>query len=246
MNRRTEGCEYQTIEFCKDNCISQRVLFNMEKLKAQYALELFKLGLIPSKDILNPQSNAYSGVESVVRAVLTSALVPNIAVIKSEEGTNTLLSIKGDPLEFHSRSVNRDVLSKMESRMKFNYIPRYYAYFEEMHTSTTFLNDTTSVNVLSVILLASNIRIQPRTHTGGEEETGEGRMDVRLTSGADSISLIDCSSDEAEKIEFARSALDRILQGRLLGEEKGSSNPNSAHGKVISLLARILEADVQT
>ena len=30
----------------------------------------------------SPQSNAYSGVESVVRAVLTASLVPNIAIIQ--------------------------------------------------------------------------------------------------------------------------------------------------------------------
>ena len=32
--------------------------------------------------IQSPRSNAYSGVESVVRAVLTASLVPNIAIIK--------------------------------------------------------------------------------------------------------------------------------------------------------------------
>ena len=64
--------------------------------------------------------------------------------------------------ELLSRSVNRDILSKLESSMRFNYIPRFYAYFEEMHTSCTFLNDTTSVNILSLVLLASNIKIQPQ------------------------------------------------------------------------------------
>ena len=59
------------------------------------------------------------------------------------------------------RSVNRDMLDKLDNKLKADYIPRWYVYFEKMHTSDTFLSDTTSASLLSLVLLAANISYLP-------------------------------------------------------------------------------------
>lgn len=56
------------------NFISQRVLRSMEKMKGQYALELHKLGLVPTSDYQDAALNRNSGCEALVRAVVTIGL----------------------------------------------------------------------------------------------------------------------------------------------------------------------------
>jgi len=258
MNRKKPGLENQVSDFCKDNCLSQGVLFKMEKLKAQYVTELFKLGLIPTNDVNDSVSNLRSGVESVVRAVIVTGLTPNIATIKAGAEKHSLVGCRDQPLEFHPKSVNREILTQLQSTFKSDYIPRWFVYFEKMHTSDTFLADTTSANLLTLILLAANVRLvplpQPILHTldkatkerlgirGNDVDCGEF-TDVRITSGEQSQRLLVCKTSDANQIEFVRSVLERIIQERIEGKEKGSSDPGSPHGKVLSLLMRIIKAD---
>ena len=89
----------------------------MEKMKYQYALELHKLGLCPTSDLSDPAVNRNSGCEALVRAVIAIGLVPNVATVQEEveDGKDkfTLVTARGQNLEFHPRSVNRNVIKQM-------------------------------------------------------------------------------------------------------------------------------------
>ena len=86
----------------------------IKKKKYQYTQELYKLGLCPSTDPKDPCCNIHSHIEAVVRVVITTGLLPNVATIQ-EKSTNDykLVTVKGQNLEFHPRSTNRDILSKV-------------------------------------------------------------------------------------------------------------------------------------
>ena len=108
------------MEFCQGNFLSQRVLRSMEKMKYQYALELHKLGLTPCSDLQDPACNMNSGCEALVRAVIAMALVPNVATLEEQqqEGGATkfrLVTARGQALEFHPRSVNRDIIKQVRT-----------------------------------------------------------------------------------------------------------------------------------
>ena len=60
----------------------------MEKMKYQYALELHKLGLCPVSDFTDPAVNRNSGCEALVRAVVAIGLVPNVANVQEDGGSN--------------------------------------------------------------------------------------------------------------------------------------------------------------
>merc|ERR1719228_658866 len=127
-------------------------------MKYQYSLELNKLGLTPSTDPKDPRNNHNSGIEALVRAVVSIGLLPNVANLKEEEETFRLITTRGQTLEFHPRSVNRDVLKKVSSTAWSASIPRWFTYFEKMHSSDTFIHDSTAVSPLSLLFLASNIK----------------------------------------------------------------------------------------
>jgi len=257
MNRLTKGKEEHAMYFCRDNCLSQGVLHTMEKLKAQCMLELHKAHLLPSRDVMDPKCNANSGVEAVVRAVISMALAPNIAQIQ-KNGDKYYLAGWEQCLEFHPKSVNRGVLAQMESTMRAEYVPRLYTYFEKMHTSSTFLNDTTAASPMCLLLLASNVKmvtiedplqdadidLQTKLKLNIDANTKPGEItDIRLTSGNNSLRLLVCKSSDANKIQVIRRALDHIIQEQISGRNSGPTDPHSANGKVLSLLFRVLNAD---
>jgi hypothetical protein len=90
----------------------------MEKMKGQYALELHKLGLVPTSDYQDAALNRNSGCEALVRAVVTIGLVPNVATLREEQQGEgparfRLVTARGQTLEFHPRSVNRNVMKQV-------------------------------------------------------------------------------------------------------------------------------------
>ena len=96
----------------------------MDRMKYQYGLELYKLGLTPSSDPKDPVCNLNSACEALVRAVVTNGLVPNVATLQEQEDKYKLVTTRGQDLEFHPRSCNRDIVKRVSSSAWESTIPR--------------------------------------------------------------------------------------------------------------------------
>ena len=102
--------------------------------------------------------NIISGCEALVRRVLSLlGLVPNVATLQEQKDKFKLVTTKGQNLEFHPRSCIRDVVKSVSNVTWGAMIPRLFTYFEKMHSSDTFIRDSTAAGPFSLLLLASNI-----------------------------------------------------------------------------------------
>jgi len=258
MNRTMAGREEQADNFCRHHNLSYRVLSQIEKNKKQYGIELSKLGVIANKKVWEGENNQNSGREAVVRAVITLALLPNIATIQEEEDKFVLKSVQNENVNFHPRSVNRHILDDLEKMMKKQYIPRYFVYYEVLHTTSTFLTHTTSANKLTLALLASNLYLQSVNKYNQFEDLNsnlvdsdgdhgvngnvEQEVEVQLVSGRDRVKLLVCEQKEAEKLKRVRLALNSAIQSLASSSRSGRGLRSEARS-LVGLLVRVLSAD---
>ena len=56
------------------------------------------------------------------------------------------------------QNLNRNVITQVKSSQWGKSIPRWFTYYEKMHSSDTFIHDSTAASPLALLLLASNIR----------------------------------------------------------------------------------------
>ena len=102
--------------------------------------------------------NINSGCEALVRTVVSLlGLVLNVATLQEQKDKYKLVTTKGQILEFHPRSFNTDVVKSVSNVTWGAMIPRWFTSFEKMHSSDTFLRDSTAAGPFSLLLLASNI-----------------------------------------------------------------------------------------
>jgi len=248
------------MEFCHQHFLSQRVLRSMDKMKYQYGLELYKLGISPASDPKDPVCNLNSGCEALVRAVISIGLVPNVATLQEDEEKFKLVTARGQNLEFHPRSCNRDIVKRVSSANWESRIPRWFTYFEKMHSSDTFLHDSTAAGPLSLLLLASNISFlvhpAPTTDPSLDPPTKKRLgvlfhnprvkvFNVLVTAGRTGLRLFVCSEDTVEKIKIVRRVVDKVLQERFRGVERGKWDLESEHGQVLGRLVWALNSDRQ-
>jgi len=261
MNRTMAGREQQADNFCRDHNLSYKVLCQIEKNKKQYGIELHKLGVINNKKVWEGENNRNSGREAVVRAVITLALLPNLATIQMEDDKFVLRSVQNENISFHPRSVNRNVLDELEKSLKQQYIPRYFVYYEVLHTTSTFLTHTTSANKLTIALLASNLILQKTNMynqfedmnsnleeggvqhaVGSVHRKGEQDVEVQLVSGQDRVKLLVCEEKQADKLKGVRQALDTAIQS-LASSNRRNRGFRSEARSLVGLLVRVLSAD---
>jgi len=246
------------MEFCHAHFLSQRVLRSMDKMKYQYGLELYKLGISPASDPKDPVCNLNSGCEALVRAVISIGLVPNVATLQEDEENFKLVTARGQNLEFHPRSCNRDIVKRVSNATWEARIPRWFTYFEKMHSSDTFLHDSTAAGPLSLLLLASNISFlihpaptaDPSLDPPTKKRLGvlfhnpEVKVyNVLVTAGKTGLRLFVCSEDTVEKVKLIRRVVDKVLQERFRGIGKGKWDMESAHGQVLGRLVWALNND---
>jgi len=246
------------IEFCHQNFLSQRVLRSMDKMKYQYGLELYKLGLTPASDPKDPSCNLNSGCEALVRAVISIGLVPNVATLKEDGAQYRLVTARGQNLEFHPRSCNRDVVKRVSSSAWEASIPRWFTYFEKMHSSDTFLHDSTAAGPLTLLLLASNISFMMHPAPSSDpslDPITKKRLGVLfpnpnvkvfyvlVTAGETGLRLFLCNEDTLEKVKSVRKIVNRVLQERFRGVERGIWDLDSEHGRVLGRLVWALKND---
>ena len=248
-------------DFCSQNFISQRTLRSMEKMKYQYALELHKLGLCPTSDLSDPAVNRNSGCEALVRAVIAIGLVPNVATVQEEveDGKDkfTLVTARGQNLEFHPRSVNRNVMKQMSGGWCAA-VPRWFAFFEKMHSSDTFIHDSTAVGPLCLLFLASNVEFELHSSPTNDpsldpvtkkrlgvlfNHLGVQVYNVLVTAGGtSSLRLFVCSQDTMEQAKLVRKVLAKVLGERCRGVGGGCWG-DDAHIALLNRLVATLNSD---
>ena len=233
----------------------------MEKMKYQYALELHKLGLCPVSDFTDPAVNRNSGCEALVRAVVAIGLVPNVANVQEDGGANfKLVTARGQNLEFHPRSVNRNVIKQMGGGWGSS-VPRWFTFFEKMHSSDTFIHDSTAVGPLCLLLLASNVEFElhcsPTSDSTLDPITKKRlgvlfpRPDVQVynvlvTAGrTSSLRLFVCSQDTMEEVMLVRRVLNKVLEERCRGVGGGHWGEDP-HTALLNKLVATLNADKET
>ena len=234
------------------------IVRSMDKMKYQYGLELYKLGIAPASDPKDPVCNLNSGCEALVRAVISIGLVPNVATLQEDEEKFKLVTARGQNLEFHPRSCNRDIVKRVSSANWEARIPRWFTYFEKMHSSDTFLHDSTAAGPLSLLLLASNISflVHPApTSDPSLDPPTKKRLgvlfhnpnvkvfNVLVTAGRTGLRLFVCSEDTVEKVKTVRRVVDKVLQERFRGVGKGKWDIESEHGQVLGRLVWALNSD---
>ena len=232
----------------------------MDKMKYQYGLELYKLGISPASDPKDPVCNLNSGCEALVRAVISIGMIPNVATLQENEERFKLVTVRGQNLEFHPRSCNRDIVKRVSSANWESRIPRWFTYFEKMHSSDTFLHDSTAAGPLSLLLLGSNTSslVHPAPTTEPSlDHSSKKRLGVLLhnprvkvfnvlfTAGKTGLRLFVCSEDTVEKIKIVRRVVDKVLQERFRGVERGKWDLESEHGQVLGRLVWALNSDRQ-
>eukprot|EP00092_Neocalanus_flemingeri_P037030 GFUD01040313.1.p1 GENE.GFUD01040313.1~~GFUD01040313.1.p1 ORF type:complete len:850 (-),score=282.83 GFUD01040313.1:55-2604(-) len=246
------------MEFCHQHFLSQRVLRTMDKMKYQYGLEVHKLGLTPSSDPKDPVCNLNSGCEALVRAVISIGLVPNVATLQEKEDKFKLVTTRGQDLEFHPRSCNRDIVKRVSSSAWESSIPRWFTYFEKMHSSDTFLHDSTAAGPLSLLLLASNISFLAHPSPSSDpslDPITKKRLgvlfhnpavkvfNVLVTAGRTGLRLFVCGEETVEKVKRVRRVVDKVLQERFRGVERGKWDIQSEHGLILGRLVWALNSD---
>jgi len=254
-SRRNEAAS----DFCFKNFLSQRVLNTMDRVKYQYSKELFKLGLCPSTDAKDPCCNINSHREAVVRAVITTGLLPNVATIQEKENEHTMVTARGQSLEFHPRSTNRDILTKVKRSSQWqSSIPRWFTYFEKMHSSDTFLHDSTASSPLSLLILATNIsfRLHPDPYADPSLDAGTKRtlgclfpdpdlriFNVLVTAGKTGLRLFICSEETVGKVKRIRAAVEKALKAKFVDNSQKWDTTNR-EGRILQGLITLLEKDV--
>ena len=255
---RLSARDIGVMEFCHSNFLSQRVLRSMDKMKYQYGLELYKLGISPASDPKDPVCNLNSGCEALVRAVVSIGLVPNVATLQEQEDKFKLVTARGQNLEFHPRSCNRDVVKRVSNVTWGARIPRWFTYFEKMHSSDTFLHDSTAAGPLSLLLLASNISFLAHPSPSSDpslDPITKKRLgvlfpnpnvkvfNVLVTAGKTGLRLFVCKEDTVEKVKRVRRVVDKVLQERFRGVERGKWDLESDHGLILGKLVWALNSD---
>ena len=207
----------------------------------------------------DPVCNLNSVYEALVHAVISIGLIPDVAILQ-EDAKFKLVTARGQNLEFHPRSCNRNIVKRVSSANWESRIPRWFTYFEKMHSSDTFLHDSTAAGPLSLLLLASNISflVHPAPTTEPSlDHPSKKRLGVLLhnprvkvfnvlvTAGKTGLRLFVCSEDTVEKIKIVRRVVDKVLQERFRGVERGKWDLESEHGQVLGRLVWALNSDRQ-
>ena len=86
----------------------------MDKMKYQYGMELYKLGISPASDPKDPVCNLNSVYEALGHAVISIGLIPDVAILQ-EDAKFKLVTARGQNLEFHPRSCNRNIVKRVSS-----------------------------------------------------------------------------------------------------------------------------------
>ena len=202
--------------------------------------------------------NLNSGCEALVRAVVSIGLVPNVATLQEQEDKFKLVTTRGQNLEFHPRSCNRDVVTRVSNATWGARIPRWFTYFEKMHSSDTFLHDSTAAGPLSLLLLASNISFLAHPSPSSDpslDPITKKRLgvlfpnpnvkvfNVLVTAGNTGLRLFVCKEDTVEKVKRVRRVVDKVLQERFRGVERGKWDLESDHGLILGRLVWALNSD---
>ena len=137
-------------------------------------------------------------------------------------------------------------------------MPRWFTFFEKMHSSDTFIHDSTATSPLCLLLLASNItfRLHPSPTTDSSiDPTTKKRLgvlfhnpsarvyEVLVTADNKSLRLFLCVQEVVEQVEVVRRVVDRVLQQRCRGVGGGRWEQGSSHSTILGKLIAVLNSD---
>ena len=126
-----------------------------------------------------------------------------------------------------------------------------------MHSSDTFLHDSTAAGPLSLLLLASNISFllhpDPTSDHSLDQATKKRLgvlfhnpsvkvFNVLVTAGQTGLRIFVCGEKTVEKVKMVRGVLDKVLQERSRGVEKGMWDLQSDHGVILGKLVWALNS----
>jgi hypothetical protein len=109
-------------------------------------------------------------------------------------------------------------------------VPRWYTFFEKMHSSDTFIHDSTASGPLCLLLLASNVTFEPHpspTTDPDIDPNTKKRLGVLfhnpsarvhralVTADQSSLLLFLCSEETAEQAQLIRRVLGAVLQVKI-------------------------------
>ena len=137
-------------------------------------------------------------------------------------------------------------------------MPRWFTFFEKMHSSDTFIHDSTASSPMALLLLAANITFE--LHPGPTADTTidpitkkrlgvlfhkpDNRVyTVLVTAGKGSLRLFLVSEAVKEEVEVVRAVVDRVLQERSRGVGGGRWEEGGRHGALLARLVATLNSD---
>ena len=96
----------------------------MDKMKYRYGWDLYKMDITLASDPKDPVCNLNSGCEALLHAVVSIGLVSNVATLQEQEEKYKLVTTRGENLELHPRSCNRNIVKRVSNATWESRIPR--------------------------------------------------------------------------------------------------------------------------
>uniref|UniRef100_A0A0C9RKH2 RNA helicase n=1 Tax=Fopius arisanus TaxID=64838 RepID=A0A0C9RKH2_9HYME len=148
--------EAKAKKFCSENFLSPGTLKLLMDMRQQFAEILYEMKFLESDDPKDPRSNKNSHQISLIKAIICSALYPQIAINGGGWDGKGLkfTTLEGESVKIHPRSLNAKLPLLPSS---------YVTYFHKQKSSHIFLHDTTCVSQAALIFATPNCQIRHDT-----------------------------------------------------------------------------------
>jgi HrpA-like RNA helicase len=189
----------EEFKFLWDNFLSRKTLVMIESVRRQLAELLADIEFI-SKNLINTVSDGRNDDFKLIKALLVSALYPNVVKIEPEGGKKFKLSVQTSEQVFiHPTSIH----SKSSS-----FPSTFIMFLEKVKTSRVYIRDATTVSPLALALFGG--RLYPKKN---------GTM--QLDNGWIQFS---CKHDTGVLLKLVRNAFDEVLSYKIANPKLDLSN----------------------
>ncbi|XP_011868007.1 PREDICTED: ATP-dependent RNA helicase DHX36 [Vollenhovia emeryi] len=207
-------------QFCREYFLSFNTLKLLSEMKIQFAQYLYEMKFLDSENPNHISSNRNSDNISLIKAIVSAGLYPNIAVVRRvNKGGVVCWTPEDGSVRVHPSSVNSKA-SEFPSR--------FLTYFTKQRSTAIFLHDTSCISVPILLFAGPNISIR----------RDKGECIISITNLSQDIVS---ERDTAELIQELQHALNSLLAYKI-------TNPDTVSWSTVEgdLLNGIIEIVSQT
>ena len=215
-------------QYCWDNFLSESTIRMLVNMKKQFGEHLHKRRFLKSCDIKDGEANRNSNNPSLVSAIISAGLYPNVAKVKGNRGKLLLQTEYERRAEFHPKSVN---FKETPSNFRYPYI----SYYTKVKSTGTFIHDGSMVSPLSLIFFGRDIR------TGREDFEDGTSMD---TCNVDKFIKFKCNIEITVLMKQLRNELNVLLANKINNPGVTEWNPDRKEGAILNAIVKLITSEV--